>query len=193
MHASSWYALLIPPIGLATALALARGNDGVAAQELVDQVLRERPTVQGAASSIQYVNSPASSSSALAIDPIAAAKRALARADEFHAIGDESRAAIAEATALEWAQTAREQLRAAVLDNEIADGEKRLASVATKAQRARTLLDEAIARRGQLQRSLDDLERRSAVRAVDGGVDARPKSRAGGKARAVGAPKASGP
>jgi multidrug resistance efflux pump len=111
--------------------------------------------------------------------PLIEAKQALERAQALRAKGDVARAEIAEATALEWAQAARDEL-AAVEDGAEADALKAQADDAgSKAERARQLLDEAIARRSRLQGSLDDLDREAQLRAADAGAPGAKKK--GGK------------
>jgi hypothetical protein len=101
--------------------------------------------------------------------PIAEAHKALEKAAQLRSAGDVARAEIAEDLALEWAETAV-ALVSAVEDERTADEQGKLAIAAvTKADRARQLLEEAIARRGRLQATLDQLDQELATKAIDAG------------------------
>lgn len=164
--------LAVLPIALlGAALVSADGATGDA-RATIAEVEAKRPA--GAASGSDVAARAFASAEA----PLAEAKRALEQAQALRAKGDVSRAEIAEATALEWAQAARDEI-AAVEGSAEADAVKAQADDAgTKAERARQLLDEAIARRSRLQGSLDELDREAQLRAVDAGAPAKKK---GGK------------
>ncbi len=125
---------------------------------------------------------------ALAAQPIAEARRALARAEELRKLGDPARAELAEDAALEWALAARETVRAV----EVEDDGNEQATLATategKAAHARKLLDEALERRKKLEDQLDALDKELEARALDGGALIGHGSDAGKKPK-PGAPK----
>jgi hypothetical protein len=104
--------------------------------------------------------------------PIKEARKLLARAEELRRLGDTARAELAEDAALEWALTARELVRAVELEHDAVDQASAAEVAVTKAQKARSLLDEAIARRAKLQTEFDNLEKEAEARALDGGTDA---------------------
>lgn len=112
---------------------------------------------------------PKSSPVVAAEVPIAEAHKALEKAKQLRGAGDVARAELAEDLALEWAETAL-ALTTAVEDERTADDQGKLAiAAATKADRARQLLEEAIARRGRLQATLDQLDQELATKAIDAG------------------------
>ncbi len=101
--------------------------------------------------------------------PIAEARKALERGKQLRSSGDTARAELADELALEWAQTAMDSV-SAVEEERGADQQGKLAlDAVNKSERARQLLEEAIARRGRLQAALDVLEKELAEKAVDGG------------------------
>jgi hypothetical protein len=91
-------------------------------------------------------------------EPVAQAKRALARAHGARAAGDAAHARMLDALALEWAETARELLRAAAAETTAAEAARRAREVATQLERARALLEETQARRGRAAAELERLE-----------------------------------
>ncbi|MEO7095582.1 MAG: hypothetical protein ABI175_20160 [Polyangiales bacterium] len=129
---------------------------------------------------------PTSNPLVAAAMPIAEAHKALEKATQLRAAGDVARAELAEDLALEWAETAV-ALTSAVEDERTADEQGKLAiGAVTKADRARQLLEEAIARRGRLQATLDQLDQELATKAIDagppdGGKTAKKKPAGGGK------------
>jgi hypothetical protein len=104
--------------------------------------------------------------------PIQEARKLLARAAELRTLGDSARAELAEDGALEWALTAREIVKAVELEHDAVDQAASADGAASKAQKARALLDEAIARRAKLQTELDRLEKEAEERALDAGPPA---------------------
>lgn len=94
----------------------------------------------------------------LAKEPIERAEHALRRARDARAAGDHEHAVLLEQVAEEWADTGRDLVRAAQVENEVAALQKRNAELETKVVRARALLEETLARRGRAQTSLDQLE-----------------------------------
>jgi hypothetical protein len=112
---------------------------------------------------------PTSAPILVAEGPINEAKKALEKGKQLRSMGDTARADLADELALEWAQTASE-LVAAVSDERTADDEgKKAIDAVTKAERARQLLEEAIARRGRLMATLEALDKELADKALDAG------------------------
>lgn len=102
--------------------------------------------------------------------PLDEAKKALARAKELRGLGDVGRAELAEDLALEWALAARETLRAVEAETDAVVQAKTADELEAKADKARKLLEEAIARRAKLQADLDALDRELEERALDAGA-----------------------
>lgn len=110
--------------------------------------------------------------------PIREARQALEHARALRSSGDVARAEIVEATALEWALTARDEVTAVELGVAADDAAIGADDAGAIADRARKMLDEAIARRSKLQGSLDELDREAQLRALDAGApDAKAKKR----------------
>lgn len=117
---------------------------------------------------------PRTNSVAAAEVPIAEANKALKRAEALRSMGDIPRAELAEDLALEWALTARETVKAIETEREADDEATLSVTATTKAEKARAFLEEAIARRGRLQATLDDLDKELAEKPLDAGSDAKP-------------------
>lgn len=172
-------AALSVPFALVVTIAWAIASEdpaGTAKKTLADlEAKRAAPALSGSA------NGAAQMGLAAAAHPIAEARKMLARAAELRGLGDVARAEIAEDAALEWALTARELVRAVELEAEGREQAAAADDAGTKAARARTLLEEAIARRARLEKDLDTLEKEATGRALDGGNgngDAAPKKKA---------------
>ncbi len=95
---------------------------------------------------------------ALAREPLAKAKSALERAADARAAGDHVHGARLEALAREWAETGTDLVRAAAVENELADVQKQLTDTETRLVRARALIEETVARRARAKHELDELE-----------------------------------
>jgi len=100
---------------------------------------------------------------ALTAEPVLTAKRALERAAGARLAGDVRQAELLEGLAREWAETARDLVRAAKAEAEAAEIESRAAQAGVRAERQRALLEEAIARRGRAEAELEKV-------APDGGA-----------------------
>jgi chromosome segregation ATPase len=96
----------------------------------------------------------------LAREPMAAARRALARSDEARAAGDTRHAPELDALAREHAELGTDLVRAALAEQKLGDVQKELTAVETQLTRARSLLEETLARRGRARAKLDQLEAR---------------------------------
>jgi len=178
--------IAVLPIALMLGVALAAGTDDPATRarkELADlEALRAQPALSGAKASGLP---PPIEAASHAIDE---ARKALARAGELRGLGDVARAEIAEDAALEWALSARYLVRAIELERAADEQSAAATSASAKATRARTLLDEAIAKRAKLQAEVDLADKELAARALDAGpADAappkkgpKPKAKAGG-------------
>lgn len=170
-------AAAVPMALLATALVAAEDAPGEA-RGLLAELEAKRPAAS--ASPSDSTAATRARAFASAEGPLREAHQALERAQALRAKGDVARAEIAEATALEWAQAARDELVAVELGDEAEALRPQADDAGALADRARQLLDEAIARRSRLQGSLDELDREAQLRAVDAGTpDAKPKK--GGK------------
>jgi hypothetical protein len=92
-------------------------------------------------------------------EPLRHAKKALERANGARTSGDTAHARMLDGLALEWAETARDLLRAAAAEKEALATAKRAREIGVQVERARALLEETQARRG---RAAADLERAEA-------------------------------
>jgi hypothetical protein len=86
--------------------------------------------------------------------PVAEAKRALERAAGARAGGDAKHGERLEGLAREWAETARDLLRAIGAEADAGALQLATADASTQGERARALLEEAIARRGRAEAEL---------------------------------------
>ena len=85
------------------------------------------------------------------------AQRALKRADDARAAGDEETAVLLEGLAREWAEMGKDVMRAAALEADAAALQVQAADAAVHAQRARTMLDELVARKARAEGELKAL------------------------------------
>jgi hypothetical protein len=130
---------------------------------------------------------------AVTADALLEARNALERATRLRVAGDEAHAKAADGLALEWAETARDVVRAA--DAEAAAAELRHKALDAQAQleRSRSMIEEAIATIGRLQAELDQVgahpsQERTAVEVHDG--EPAPKGHTGKKGGGKGGGKA---
>lgn len=121
---------------------------------------------------------------AVTADALLEARNALERATRLRVAGDEAHAKAADGLAFEWAETARDVVRAA--DAEAAGVELRHKALDAQAQleRSRAMVEEAIATLGRLQAELDQVaahppQGHTAVEVHDG--EPAPKGRGGKK------------
>jgi hypothetical protein len=89
--------------------------------------------------------------------PVDEARRALERAGGARRSGDIRHAELLEGLAREWAETARDVLRAAAVEADAGALELAAADAGLRAERARALLEESIARRGRAEAELATL------------------------------------
>ena len=118
-----------------------RGTDGAKAEDL----LRELATRPAAAQRV-------------VTEPVEHARRALARAHGARAAGDQAHAHQLHGLALEWAETARDLLRAAEAEKTMQEAAQQAREVTTKLERARVLLAETQARLARATTELDRVE-----------------------------------
>jgi hypothetical protein len=94
----------------------------------------------------------------VAAEPVGRARRALERAESIRQAGDRERAPLLERAARQWAELARDLLRAIEAERAADEAEARLTDVETRTVRARALLEETMARRGRAQAQVEQLE-----------------------------------
>jgi hypothetical protein len=133
--------------------ALARpalGDDGSAARDLVQTLGADE------------------AHAALLADPLGHAREALERAARLRESGDEARAKAADGLAVEWAETARDLVRAADAEREA----ERLRHAATakvaQVERARALVEADLAHVGRLRKEIADAAGPGTPRRADG-------------------------
>ena len=173
---------VLPAVALLAGLAVASAGDDTAskAKTALDELEAKRTAPPAVASDAGDGGgdaaevTPRASAVLAADDAIGEAKRALERAKGLRAVGDVPRAELAEDLALEWALTARETVKAVETEREADDFGVQAVEATTKAERTRTLLEEAIARRGKLQAKIDELDSELAASALDAGGDGKP-------------------
>jgi cell division protein FtsN len=95
----------------------------------------------------------------LTAEPTEHAKQALERAVRFRALGDEAHARAADGAAREWAETARDLVRAADAETKAVELRRNAVDEQAQIERLRALVDEGIARIGRLRAELDEAER----------------------------------
>ena len=138
--AGALVALALALSGAAGTLALAAGagNDERAqAESIVDEVSRDAPHKTLTAETLQH------------------ARDALERGRRMRAAGDEAHARLADGLALEWAETARDVVKAVDAEAAAADLRHKALDAQAQLERSRALVEEAIASIGRLQAELD--------------------------------------
>jgi hypothetical protein len=90
--------------------------------------------------------------------PAEQAKKALERANGARSAGDVRHAEQLEALACEWALVARDMIRTGQAEADAGGVELQLGDATVRAERARALLEEAIARRGRALAELENLD-----------------------------------
>jgi len=134
---------------------------------------RAQPTDSHAAAEALVGQLGADARAQLATDAVGQARAALERATRMRATGDERHAKAADELALEWAQMARDLLRAVEGETAAADVRKRSVDAQAQLERTRAAVEEGIARVGRLRAELAEAEagardRRPAVEVHDG-------------------------
>jgi hypothetical protein len=82
---------------------------------------------------------------------VAQARDALERATRLRSVGDEVHARAAEGLAREWAETARDLVRAADAETAAADTRRKAVDAQARVERVRVMVEDAIARLGRLK------------------------------------------
>jgi hypothetical protein len=136
------------------AVGEARSDKEVAEQIMASMAIGSSAPGSSAASSAEPF---------IARSPLEEARRALDRAAGARRSGDVRHAELLEGLAREWAETARDVVRASQLEVDAGALELAAADAGLRAERARALLEEAIARRGRAEAELDKLS-------ADGGL-----------------------
>jgi colicin import membrane protein len=95
----------------------------------------------------------------LAHEPLDKAAKALQRAEDARAAGDQLHGAELEGLGREWAETASDLVRAASVEQKLAGVQKELTETETRLVRARALIEETVARRGRAKEKLEQLEK----------------------------------
>lgn len=132
-------------LGLGAPLAGAAFADAVSDKAVAEQILASM--------------APSSDSSMQAVTraPIDEAKRALERAAGARRTGDVHHAELLEGLGREWAETARDLVRAVAVESDAGALDMAAAEAGVASERARALLEEAIARRGRAEAELEKL------------------------------------
>lgn len=153
-----------------TSRALASDGDDRAIAEAIVQELEHAAT------------GPAASDEArkkLTADPIQRSRAALERGVRMRAAGDEAHARLTDGLAREWAELARDLVKAADVEKKAGDVRRDALDAGAQMERERALLEEGIARTGRLRAELEAAEReaketnRTAAAAMDAGAPTR--------------------
>jgi hypothetical protein len=137
-----------------------QASDRTVAEQILAQLPSSPPEPpQAVASAAPSASAPAASSGEPNVVrvPVEEARRALERAAGARRSGDVRHAELLEGLAREWAETARDVLRAAAVEADAGALELAAADAGLRAERARALLEESIGRRGRAEAELDKL------------------------------------
>jgi|HubBroStandDraft_4_1064222.scaffolds.fasta_scaffold388810_1 hypothetical protein len=129
---------------LVTSGARGEGGDHAVAQGIVDELGRDK------------------GHQAIVAEPVGLAQKALERALRFRTLGDEARARAADGLAREWAETARDLVRAADAEARATEVRRKALEEGVQLERTRALVDEGIARVGRLKAELEEAQRAAA-------------------------------
>jgi hypothetical protein len=124
---------------------------------LASSALGEQPSDRAMTEQILAAAPSSSAQAALVRAPLEEAKKALERARGARQSGDIRHAELLEGLAREWAETARDLVRAATIEADAGALESAAAQAELRAERARALLEEAISRRGRAETELEKL------------------------------------
>jgi hypothetical protein len=124
---------------------------------LGSSALGEQASDRAVAEQIMATAASSSAEGAVMRAPLEEAKKALERARGARQSGDVAHAELLEGLAREWAETARDLLRAAAIEADAGALESAAAQAGLRAERARALLEEAISRRGRAEAELEKL------------------------------------
>jgi hypothetical protein len=138
---------------LAAAMAVvprhALADDGSAARDLVQQLGADE------------------AHAAVVADPLGHAREALERGTRLRESGDEAHAKAADGLALEWAETARDLVRAADAEREAASRRHAVMDKLAQVERARALVEADLAHVGRLRKEIADAAGPGAPRRAD--------------------------
>jgi hypothetical protein len=143
---------------LAPAAALAHGGGGAAPTETPPSPPGDGATAQEIMRDLEARGASDPEVLRVAAEGIKSAKVVLERARGARASGDEPHAHMLDALALEWAETARDAVKAAAAERAAQAESQRAYEAQTKAERARALLEETQARRGRTAAELQRFE-----------------------------------
>ncbi len=156
--------------------ALAQGDDHAAAQAIVDEVARD------------------TAHASITGEALGLARDELERATRLRVVYDEKRARAADGAAREWAEMARDLLRAVDAETKASDVRRKALEKQEQVDRTRALVDEDIARIGRLKAELEAAEKAakhddgSARRAVEVHEGEAPPAKKATKKAAPGKP-----
>ncbi len=149
-------------VGLGVPLVPLAFGEELSDKAVAEQILANLPSSQTAPFERNDAGAPAASErpapgSELVRVPVEEARRALERAAGARNARDIHHAELLEGLAREWAETARDVLRAAAVEADAGALELAAADAGVRAERARALLEESIARRGRAEAELEKL------------------------------------
>ena len=98
----------------------------------------------------------------VASESIDKAKDALRRADQLRASGDQTRGALLEEAALEWASASEQLDKTAQAEKQLAELQARTTELETKVFRAQALVEQTVARRARAEEALRKLDEKGA-------------------------------
>ncbi len=110
--------------------------------------------------------------------PIAQARKALDRAQDARASGDEVHAVMLEGLALEWAELAQDILRASDAERAVDTSQAAAASASIRVQRSRAMLEELAARKARASAQMQELASKTGVPTDAAKPASKPKSAA---------------
>jgi colicin import membrane protein len=149
----------------------------------IGQPLSDKAAAQQILTEMAHPLASSSAEPALTRAPIEEAKRALDRAAGARRSGDVRHAEMLEGLAREWAETARDVVRAVAVEADAGALEMAAADAGIRAERSRALLEEAIARRGRAEAELEKLS-------TDAGIfPVQPSSLGGARSKPSKAPR----
>jgi hypothetical protein len=129
----------------------------VAFVALASSAIAQQTSDKATAQQILATAGSSSADAALLKAPLEEAKKALVRAEGARRSGDIAHAELLEGLAREWAETARDLVRAASIEADAGALETSASQASLKAERARALLEEALSRRGRAEAELEKL------------------------------------
>jgi hypothetical protein len=139
---------------LGASLLLAAGLVGAAADSATD------PRAQASALLADLAQRP--DAQRVAEASIAKAQAALRRADQQRAAGDQTRGALLERTALEWALASELLDKTAQSEKQLAELQAKTTDLETKVFRAQALVEQTVARRARAEEALRKLDEKGA-------------------------------